>query len=326
MRLSRRQVPVLMDLLKRPGHRAYYLCATAPNSPRGKLADGMRSLYAKWYRLIRGCKRRRSPLFPIVGATAVMESPLGRHRDWHPHLNIIVVCSDRLDFKALRQWWHWNIEMRLLDGHQSSIERAFREIIKYACRTVSEKSLAKNDATELGTNWIHRDAVPGATAGDGGRDGHASDEIPAGEGAEFGPGTARAVGGAEREAPNSQTGQAPPMVEWSALEALEYFRAHQRFRRSRTYRELYGIPKPPPVDRGAVQFHGRLSRIAAGGYKLWLSLVESIPGDKSTDENIREGLQKLVRRTFGDPNDVQRAIRARDMARAAFRTIDLSLI
>lgn len=327
MRLARRQVAPLLELLNRPGYRAYYLCGTAPNSPLGELAEGQRALYAKWYRLIRGCKRKRSPLFPIEGAVTVMESPLGRHRDWHPHLNAIVVCSGWLDFTELRKWWHWNIEMRPIDGHPDSIARAFREIIKYSCRTVSEKSHAKSQS-ENSDDGVHR--LCGAAESDPedlpGRRGDAlhPDALSARESAGARAAAACAVGRDEREAPNSQTGQAPAMEEWSALEALEFDRAHQRFRRTRTYRALYGLPKPDPVDRSGIEWIGTLKR-GATGFVASFALLESIPGDKSTPEDIRKSIREAWSKLLGPPDQVRRALQVAAMIKNTFGPVSLSV-
>lgn len=326
MRLSRRMVPKIMELLERPGHRAYYLCGTAPNSPRGELAKGMRALYRRWYSLVRACKRKDRP-FPIVGAVAVMESPLGRFGDWHPHLNIIVVCDGWLDFKALRERWHWNMEMRPLDGHRSTLERAFREIIKYSCRTVSEKSLAKQTSDHPGRD---QDRVCGAVARSAAdrdarrSDGASTDAISAGEGAGPRSRVARALECAEREAPNSQTGKAPAMEEWSPVEVLEFHRAHARFRRSRAYQRLFGVPKPEPLDRSGVEWAGRLSRDARG-YSASFALLESIPGDKSTTENIRKAIREAWSKLLGPPDQLERARRARDMMENAYSTVQIAM-
>lgn len=327
MRLARRQVPPLLELLKRPGYRAYYLCGTAPNSPRGELAEGMTSLYAKWNRLIRGCKRKRSPLFPIEGAVTVMESPLGRHRDWHPHLNVIVVCNGWLDFKELRKWWHWNIEMRPIDGHPASIERAFREIIKYSCRTVSEKSLAKSQS-ENPDDGLHRicGAAERGAADLPGRCGDAlhPDAISARESAGARTAAACAVGRDEREAPNSQTGQAPAMEKWSALEALEFHRAHQRFRRTRTYRALFGLPKPTPLDKSGIEWIGTLKR-AGAGFVASFALLESIPGDKSTPERVREAWKAAWTKLLGPPGQVERAMKVAAIIKEHYGPVSLSV-
>lgn len=326
-RLARRQIPKMLELLKRPGHRAYYLCGTAPNSPAGELAEGQRALYAKWYRLIRACKRKSSPLFPIVGAIAVMESPLGRYRDWHPHLNIIVVCDRWLDFKQLKGWWHWNMEMRPLDGHQASLERAFREIIKYACRTVSEKSLAKSQSEDPGRDYdrLHAAAGRGAEVHHGRRGRPEADAVSAGEGAGSGSAVVCAVEPAQREAPNSQTGQAPAMDEWSAVEALEYDRAHRRFRRSRAYRALFGIPKPAPPDYTGARWDGRVSRSDGGAYTARFTTIESIPGDKSTRENTFASWKAAMTKLLGPPGQLDRVLWAHATVEKHYGPVSLSV-
>lgn len=138
MRLSRRIVPHLVEQL-RDGHEAHYAVLTWPNAQPGTLREVQDAIWKKFNSLMRACKRSDGP-FPIVGAVAVMESPLGAQRDWHPHLNVIFVTQGFFDYKAFRVRWHWNCEIGKLQGTREAVERSFRELIKYSCRAVPEKS------------------------------------------------------------------------------------------------------------------------------------------------------------------------------------------
>lgn len=146
MRLSRRMVPALVERVD-AGCHAHYAVLTMPNASPGSLRDAQRYLWRRFNSLMRACKRTKSRPFPIVGAVAVLESPLGHRRDWHPHLNVILVCDGYLDYEAFRARWHWNCELRKLDDpklspakQREAIARSFRELIKYSCRAVPEKS------------------------------------------------------------------------------------------------------------------------------------------------------------------------------------------
>ncbi len=59
--------------------------------------------------------------------------------------------------------------------------------------------------------------------------------------------------------------EAPPMVEWTADEFLEWWYAQKGFRRTRTYGCLYRLPAPPEEEVPLVQWIGRVGWDAAAG-------------------------------------------------------------
>lgn len=263
MRLSRRIVPHLLSQL-REGCEAHYAVLTWPNAQPGTLREVQDALLKKFNSMMRACKRADAP-FPILGAVAVMESPLGARRDWHPHLNVVFVTCGFLDYKALRERWHWNMEIGKLTGTREAIERSFRELVKYSCRAIPEKSDEHARRVRLDRN---------------------GNELP----------------------------PAPSMVEWTAREFLEWWESHRRRRRTRTYRSLFGLTKPTPLDTSFATWIA-IGQRQAHGYVERSSLLESIPGDKSTTENIRERLKKAWMKLLGPPDHLQRV-------REAFATIN----
>jgi hypothetical protein len=273
MRLSRRMVPNLLAQL--PDCSAHYCVLTWPNAQRGTLREVQAAIWKKFNSLMRACKRADAP-FPIVGAVAVMESPLGWRRDWHPHLNVIfVVRGQWLDYEKLRARWHWNLHIARIPGDRAAVERSFRELIKYSCRSVPEKSAEHAELVRLD------------------RDGR---EIPI----------------------------PPPLVEWTAAEFLEWYESHRRRRRTRSYRSLYGVPKPAKLDSSLVTWVATGSRVRTvnrggfvelGGFVERSSLLESIPGDKSTVEDIRRRLKAAWSKLLGPPDHLARV-------RNALRTLN----
>jgi hypothetical protein len=267
MRLSRRIVPHLMQQLA-DGAQAHYGVLTWPNATPGQLRETMIKLNRRFYSIIRACKRRDRP-FPIVGAVAVMECPLGWRRDWHPHLNVIFVTDGFFDYGEFRKRWHYNVDLRKLTGTREAIERSFRELIKYSTRAVPEKSA--DHASKMRVGWN-------------------GEEIP----------------------------PAPSMIEWTPQEFLEWWRAHRRFRRSRTYRSLYGVAKPEKLDQSTVRWVaiGRREWAFDGAFRERSPLLEFIPGDKSTVIDVRRALKEAWSKLLGPPDltsglaDAARAIKS----------------
>jgi hypothetical protein len=284
MRLSRRMVPNLLAQLP-GGCSAHYCVLTWPNAQRGTLREVQAALWKKFNSLMRACKRRAAP-FPIEGAVAVMESPLGHRRDWHPHLNVIfIVRGQWLDYKALRARWHWNLEIDRIRGDRVAVERSFRELVKYACRAVPEKSDEHAARVRLD------------------RDGN---EIP----------------------------PAPPLVEWTPAEFLEWYEAHRRRRRTRSYRSLYGVPKPAKLDISLATWIATGERVRSvnrggfvelGGFVERSPLLESIPGDKSTADNIRRRLKEAWLRLLGPPDLLRRACDARRTIEKHYGPVSLAV-
>ena len=85
---------------------------------------------------------------------------------------------------------------------------------------------------------------------------------------------------------------APAMVEWTADEWLEWWDAHQRFRRTRSYRKLYKIGKPEPESMAGFQFTGWFATYK-GRLFFRSPLLDSIQGDNSDAPLPRLDLETL---------------------------------
>lgn len=241
--------------LGRQGLRVYYAVLTIENPPAGKLAHQVERLWGRFRQVLKQ-KVERSPgdtrpkkalprRFPIEGAIAVLEAPLAWARDWHPHLNVILVTRGRLDWADFHRAWHWVCQFRVLKP--GNIEAAFRELIKYSTRAVPEKSAAK----ALGASPDGAGAVT------------ASERL------------STIAGSTERPPP-------PPMVEWTAAEWLEWWSVMKGRRRTRTYGELYGLGERDEKLEDSPDWV-TIGRAAWSGarYLPDYPLLRSIPGDKS---------------------------------------------
>lgn len=299
MRVQRRVVPAVMEALKQKGARAYSCVFTVENSAPGKLRAGMRNLSRKLRSLIRKCKRDGS--LPILGAYAVMESPLGGYRTWHPHLNVILITSGWFDYAKLRALWCANVHVERLTGSEDSIEAALRELIKYSVRAVPEKSQAKA-AAEHGEQ-ARRGYVDNATASKAGPNPGGGDTPP----------------GSLSERP-----PAPAMIEWTADEFTEWWSAHKGFRRSRGYGCLYRVDDPEPDSIAGFEAVGTVKH---EGTKLVrrFTLLESIPGDKSSTGDLRERLKSHIRRLTGPPDRHRQALDVMNRALQAWPDIQNQL-
>lgn len=283
MRISRRYVPAIMDEIAK-GRSVHFAVLTIDNPAPGKLRMGVNKLFRKLRSITRACKRRERP-FPIVGALAVLEAPLGRHRDWHPHLNVILICDGYLDYGELRQRWGCNAHFQRMRGTQPAIEGAIRELIKYSVRAVPEKSQER-----------------------------AGDDRPSVDVADGSPLTDRC----------QSSPQPPAMIEWTAGEFLEWWNAHRGLRRTRTFGCLYKVPKPEKVDTSGAVWIG--SHVYDGTRFVQRSaLLGSIPGDKSTPENIRKAIKEAWCKLLGPPGQVQRALHVAAIIKKHYGPVSLSV-
>jgi hypothetical protein len=238
MRLRRRMLPARDSLRKQ--HRFLYAVFTMPNSAPGNLRAGMQAIFRRFRNLLRSKDSDGELRFPhLKGAVAVLEAPLGEHRDWNIHLNVIIPCTRKafIDWAELRAAWHWQVHMRWISEAPGAFESAFAELIKYAVATTVAKS-------------------------------------------------------AEHAA--SGKSRAPPMLEWSPAELVEWLRAMHGFRRTRTYGVLYKLEKPEPEEQGPIIFLGTVSMVG-GRYVHRCSLLDSIPEDKSLGLSASERWLALIR-------------------------------
>ncbi len=86
----------------------------------------------------------------------------------------------------------------------------------------------------------------------------------------------------------------PPMLDWTGQELLEWLRAMRGYRRTRTYGCLFRLKKPKAEDPGQLLWLGRIDHDGVR-YKASLSLLDSIPEDKSLGTSPRNRLEALFR-------------------------------
>lgn len=258
MRVQSRIVPAIMKVLQEnPNARVYSAVFTKPTVAPGELSKAQRANYKSLIALVRKCKRDGS--LPLLGAYAVMESPLTWDRKWHAHINVILVTQGWLDWSKVRELWRANVHLSTVGGRsareryriagrptEAQLKGALRELIKYAVRAVPEKSAAK-----------------AAIAGD--------DDRP----------------------------PPPAMTQWTPAEWVEYLDAHKRFRRSRGYGCLFKVDAPEKTTDlasfsetvGTIDFDGER-------FVRRYPLLDSILGDKSSTVEVRkwhiEALRKLL--------------------------------
>lgn len=115
--------------------------------------------------------------------------------------------------------------------------------------------------------------------------------------------------------------RAPALTEWTAAEFLEWWEAHQRFRRTRTYGLLFGIDDPEPesldgfVSIGFVRHDGsRLVRT--------LTLLDSIPGDKSSGTSLLDRYRRAVEHLKGSPDEALQCLQLAKEAAHAWQQIE----
>lgn len=164
-RLFEQYAPEILAHVK-AGGRVYKLWPTLKNYPLGRLREGKRYIFKRYRdRFVRTKK------FAHVGSLAVGEEPLSAGRDWNVHLNVILLTRRRLDYAQVREAWAANIEMcehRLFT--EKGMHALFNEMIKYAVRTVPEKSASKHDSRAPAfTDWTPAEALEWLKAQHGSR-------------------------------------------------------------------------------------------------------------------------------------------------------------
>lgn len=287
-RLVERYLPPILDALGQ-GLRAHYVVLTRPNVAPGDLAAELAGSF-KHLRALRRCGVRRCKVcatpyysanaklkarkrctrstgedttcggklgarrvaFPqIKGILAVLEAPLGAHADWHVHLNLVLLVDGWLDYTELRAAWGYNLEIRRLEGEGDQLRQALIEVIKYPVVLTAEKS----DRVEAG-GW-RGDPSPQLEL-----------LASSSDRAEYFDAKGRVA--------------APPMTAWPPELWVEWYQAHQRFRRVRGYGLLHGVAldDAPTLDLDDVLWCGQL-RLVGTGYVISIPLLGSIPGDNS---------------------------------------------
>ena len=88
--------------------------------------------------------------------------------------------------------------------------------------------------------------------------------------------------------------RAPPMLEWTGDELLEWLRAMHGFRRTRSYGALYGLDEPESEEVGPVVWLGTVT-LQRGRYVHRCALLDSIPEDKFSGMSAAERWLALKR-------------------------------
>lgn len=215
----------------------------------------------------------------IVAAFAVQEDPLAAdERHWNTHLNVILVvdpgqCAPlaredwptdpetgkpkrdpaadvggMFSFMKLRHVWGsaHQVEIRWLEPTTAALRRQLLEVIKYSCKTVSEKSLEKFEAART----AHAESGDVTLS-----DGNTSSENRA-------PPALELLCQDAQDAPAEiARPPAPAMIDWPDARVLEWLDANRGFRRVRSWGCLYRLGKLPRAtdpDEG-IRWMGRIS-------------------------------------------------------------------
>lgn len=146
-RLREAYEPGLLALVRR-GCSIHRGVLTLKNYPAGRLREGKRYIFKRFRDRILRARRDGAARFPIRGALVVQEDPLSARGDWNVHLNVILICDRFIDYGDLRAAWGANLEISRHPPNysDSAMARLWAETIKYAVRTVPEKSAAKAGA------------------------------------------------------------------------------------------------------------------------------------------------------------------------------------
>ncbi|NIP73026.1 MAG: hypothetical protein GWO16_08350 [Gammaproteobacteria bacterium] len=144
-RIQRAYIPELLRQVKEGRDtRIYYAVLTMPNVAPGKLHQAKRAMFRRFRALLRKRARGRRRFSEITGALVTQEDPMGADGAWNVHLNAVLVVEGWLDYRELREAWHWNVELKRVRAPTvEALARTLRELVKYPVRMVAEKSQAK---------------------------------------------------------------------------------------------------------------------------------------------------------------------------------------
>ena len=139
-RLGERVLPIIQEHRRKGGqvHKAWF---TMPNYPGGRLAEGVRYMPRRFRNKVMRSVKGGERMFPVDGALVIVEAPLSQQGDWNVHCNVILLTSGFLDYGELREHWGFNVEIRKhADFSDRGMAGLFNEMIKYACRSLPDKS------------------------------------------------------------------------------------------------------------------------------------------------------------------------------------------
>lgn len=210
---------------QRASRRIHSGVFTWPNVTPGELAGKLRLVF-RWF-------RRVSQDFPsIKGYVATVEAPLSRRGDWNLHLNVLLCVEGPLHWRDLIAAWHRKT-VHLFPGYEGTrFQVELRQLPRYDDDTLDAalRELIKYPAKHV-TEKSNGKAV---------------------------------VSGRGAEGDRTVESLAPVMTEWPPVRFTEWWGAHRRYRRTRSYgclfgehlEELSGDIEDRP--RGEVTWYGRL--------------------------------------------------------------------
>lgn len=246
LRIEARYLPALLAHQKN-GLRIYKAVLTWPNAPRGELRSERKKMYAKFSRLLKQVRGGGRVFSEIVGAQVVDEVPLSRRQDWNLHLNVLFVVNGFLSFDKLKKFWGYQLDI------QSPQEM----------RELARERLKRRQA----------DAEP------------TDEQILRFAFSEILKYPAKMVAKLSTLQDPKHT-HAPALNEWPAWAFCEWYEAHQRHRRMRSYGVLFRLGAPPEDPPGGIiewlgriEYNGRRYRIILP----WLDLKPL--GDKYAAES-----------------------------------------
>lgn len=148
-RVASRYVPELEKWIG-AGCEVRYCVFTFPNSPDGFLRADLEGIFKHFRNAIlmrradgSVAKRFTDPgrVFSYIkGALATVEAPRSSRGDWNVHLNVMLVCSSRPDYKALREAWGDGVQAEFRTVPAGAERAALRELVKYPLKAISLKS------------------------------------------------------------------------------------------------------------------------------------------------------------------------------------------
>lgn len=127
-----------------------------------------------------------------------------------------------------------------------------------------------------------------------------------------------------KSAAHAQRSPAPAMLDWTAPEWLEWWDAHQKFRRTRSYGVLFKLKDPEPESMEGFRSIGFVRH---DGNRLirQFPLLDLILGDKSSGKSATEAFRQLLYRLTGPPEALSQARERTEQAMLAWQQIENQL-
>jgi len=287
-RVASRYVPPMMAWQReKPGVRRLYWCVlTLPNYPAGQLAEGKREAFQRfvghiWRGKYQACPvefRRRRPWERADGGPAYETIRPDRRRTitkFNGALKgALCVQEDPLAAGGTILGADWNIHLNVILMCEGQFD--FAELRQEWGANLEIRQLSGDEESLRGAVLecvkYAAQAVPSKSA---------------------------------EKAADGETA-APAMTEWPAARWIEWWGAQQRFRRTRSYGVLHGVPAPPTMALEDVEWIGTIEYV--GGYyrarvvpPTQIAGVGSIPGDNFSASPPASGADPPERGRYRPP-------------------------